>query len=150
MCLECPKPMGMQSKEIKDSAIKTGDGAVVGGKEGYYARLNNDTAWCVPNITGHAGCGEFNENMSVEVTFSSRFQVLAMALQGEGSYSYGEYIRILYGYQEEFYFHKIRGTEQVIFSYLSLYNGKNGKYFFKETKESVCIITCHLALTLKR
>ena len=44
MCLECPKPMGMQSKEIKDSAIKTGDGAVVGGKEGYYAQLNNDTA----------------------------------------------------------------------------------------------------------
>lgn len=33
MYLVCLKPLGMESKEIKDSAIQTGDGAAVGGKE---------------------------------------------------------------------------------------------------------------------
>lgn len=136
MYLECLKLLGMESKEIKDSAIQTGDGALVGGKEGYYARLYNDTAWCVPNIPGHTGPGEFRENIYVVVTFSSRLQVSAMALQGEGSYSYGEYIRILYKYQGEFYFYKVGGTEEVIFLFLSPYNGNNGK-----AKESVCFIT---------
>ena len=146
MCLECLKPLGMESKEIKDSAIKTGDGAVVGGKEGYYARLYNDTAWCVPNIPGHTGPGEFKKNIYVQVTFSTRVQVSAMALQGEESYSYGEYIRILYEYNGEFYFHKIGGTEQVIFSLLFLYSANNGICFIEETRERVCIITRHLAL----
>ena len=136
MYLECLKPLGMESKEITDSAIQTGDGAAVGGKEGYYARLYNDTAWCVPNIPGHTGPGEFRENIYVVVTFSSRLQVSAMALQGKGSYSYGEYIRILYEYQGEFYFYKVGGTEEVIFLFLPPYNGNNGK-----TKESVCFIT---------
>ena len=102
--LECLKPLGMESREIEDSAIKTGKDAVSGGKEGYYARLHNDKAWCIPNIAGHSGPGEFKPNIYVEVTFSGRLQVSAMALQGKGSYSYGEYIRILYEYNGEFYF----------------------------------------------
>lgn len=31
--------LGMESREIKNSAIKTGDRAVAAGKEVYYARL---------------------------------------------------------------------------------------------------------------
>ena len=127
----------MESKQIKDSAIKTGDGAVIGGKEGYYARLHNGNAWCIPNVVGHVGPGEFKDNIYIEVTFSGRSQVSAMALQGQGQYSYGEYVRISYEYNGQFYFHKIDGTEQVRFLFLSHCLVNNGKSFIKEAKESV-------------
>ena len=118
--LECLKPLGMESREIKDSAIKTGDGAVIGGKEGYYARLNNNKAWCTPHIFWLSGPGEFRPNIYIEVTFSGRLQVAAMALQGQKSYSYGKSIRVSYEYNGEFYFHKIGGKEQVRYLFLSL------------------------------
>ena len=122
----------MESGEIKNSAIKTGEGAVLSGKEGYYARLHYDKAWCTPNIPGHTGPGEFKKNIYVEVTFSGRRQVSAMALQGERQYSYGEYIRILYEYNGQFYFHKIGGTNEVRLLFLSPYLGNNGIFFIKE------------------
>ena len=149
MCLECVKPLGIESKEIKNSAIKTGDYAVLAGMEGYYPRLRNDKAWCIPNILKYTGRGEFRNNIFAEVTFSGRRQVSAMALQGYAMYSYGNYIRISYEYDGQFYFHKIDGAEQVIFSFLSLYNGDNGKSFTKETNESTYIITRHLVVFLK-
>ena len=110
----------MESREIKNSAIKTGDGAVISGKEGYYARLHNDKAWCTPNIIDYSGPGEFRPNIYIEPTFSGRFQVAAMALQGEKSYSYGKSIRVSYEYNGEFYFHKIGRKEQVRYLFLSL------------------------------
>ena len=146
--LECLKPLGMESREIEDSAIKTGKGAVSGGKEGYYARLHNDKAWCIPKITGHSGPGEFRSNIYVEVTFPGHLQVSAMALQGKGSYSYGEYIRISYEYNGEFYFHKFGGTEQVRIFFLSPNLSNNGKSL-KKTKESAYIMTRHLAVLLE-
>ena len=138
--LECLKPLGMESREIEDSAIKTGKDAVSGGKEGYYARLHNDKAWCIPNIAGHSGPGEFKPNIYVEVTFSGRLQVSAMALQGKGSYSYGEYIRISYEYNGEFYFHKIGGKEQVRILFLSPNLRNNRKSFIKkkEFRQFIC------------
>lgn len=113
MFLDCLQPLGMQSKKIKDSAIKTGDGAVAGGKEGYYARLNNEKSWCIPNIPGHTGPGEFKDNMYIEVTFSGSHQISAMALQGDGDYSYGKYIKVLYDYAGYFHLYKIDGKEEV-------------------------------------
>ena len=118
--LECLKPLGMESREIKNSAIKTGDGAVISGKEGYYARLHNDKAWCTPNINEYSSPGEFRPNIYIEVTFSGRLQVAAMALQGQKSYSYGKFIRVWYEYNRKFYFHKIDGKEQVRHLFLSL------------------------------
>ena len=136
----------MESKQIKDSAIRTGVGAVASGKEGYYARLHNDKAWCIPNIIGYIGSGEFKGNIYIEVTFSGRYKVSAMALQGERQYSYGEFVRISYEYNGQFYYHKIGSTEQVRFFFLSHYLGNNQKSFIKETKESVYIVTCQNAL----
>ena len=132
--LECLKPLGMESREIKNSAIKTGKDAVMSGKEGYYARLHNDKAWCTPNIPSYTGPGEFRKNIYVEVTFSGRLQVSAMALQGEGSYSYGESIRVSYEYNGQFYFHLIDGNNQVRFLFLSRDLGSLEKSFIKETK----------------
>ena len=130
----------MESREIEDSAIKTGKDAVSGGKEGYYARLHNDKAWCIPNINGHSGPGEFRSNIYVEVTFSGRLQISAMALQGKGSYSYGEYVRISYEYNGEFYFHKIGGKEQVRILFLSPNLRNNRKSFIKkkEFRQFIC------------
>ena len=105
----------MQSKKIKDSAIKTGEDAVTSGKEGYYARLNNEKSWCIPNIPGYTGPGEFKSNMYIEVTFSGSHQISAMALQGEGDNSYGKYIRVSYDYAGFFHFYKIDGKTEVSF-----------------------------------
>ena len=113
LSLECLQPLGMQSKKIKDSAIKTGEDAVTSGKEGYYARLNNENSWCIPNIPDHTGPGEFKNNMYIEVTFSGSHQISAMALQGEGDYSYGNYIRVSYDYAGFFHFYKIDGKAEV-------------------------------------
>ena len=113
--LECLQALGMQSKKIKDSAIKTGEDAVTSGKEGYYARLNNEKSWCIPNIPGYTGPGEFKSNMYIEVTFSGSHQISAMALQGEGDNSYGKYIRVSYDYAGFFHFYKIDGKTEVSF-----------------------------------
>ena len=116
MFLDCLQPLGMQSKKIKDSAIKTGQDAVASGKEGYYARLNNEKSWCIPNVPGHTGFGEFKNNMYVEVTFSGSHHISAMALQGEGDYSYGKYIRVSYDYAGVFHFYYIDGKSVVSLS----------------------------------
>lgn len=111
----------MESKKIKDSAIKTGEDAMAEGTKGSYARLNNDKAWCIPNIPSYTGPGEFKSNIYIEVTFSGSHQISAIALQGKGVYSYGKYIRVLYDYEGIFLFYTIGGSDQVSFSLLFHY-----------------------------
>ena len=105
----------MESKKIKDSAIKTGEDGMASETKGSYARLNNDKAWCIPSIPSYTGPGEFKNNMYIEVTFSGSYQISAMGLQGKDVYSYGKYIRVSYDYQGIFHFHKIDGRDQVSF-----------------------------------
>ena len=105
----------MESKNIKDRAIKTGEDAMAGGTKGSYARLNNDKAWCIPSIRNYPGPGEFKNNMYIEVTFSGSHQISAMGLQGKDGYSYGKYIRVSYDYKGIFHFYRIDGKNQVRF-----------------------------------
>ena len=105
----------MESKKIKDSAIKTGEDVMAGGMKGSYARLNNDKAWCIPSTPNYPGPGEFKNNMYIEVTFSGSHQISAIGLQGKDVYSYGKYIRVLYDYNGIFHFYRIDGTNQVRF-----------------------------------
>ena len=51
--------------------------------------------------------------MYIEVTFSGSHQISAMALQGDGDYSYGKYIKVLYDYAGYFHLYKIDGKEEV-------------------------------------
>ena len=117
ICLACLQPLGMESGAIPDSSIKTGEGAVSAGQEGYFGRLNNNQEWCIPNVFNHQGPGTFNREMYIQISLSARYRVAAIALQGGSEkrkqYTYGNVMRIYYTYDGDFFLHKTDGSPNV-------------------------------------
>ena len=74
--------------------MTTPNGAVTSGKEGKYARLNNNEAWCIPQL--QAIDDVFRENVYLEIDLVQERSITALALQGLKRYGYGEKIRIQY------------------------------------------------------
>lgn len=91
----CSQALGLADKtKILDSQISTPSGAVVSGKEGKYARLNNDEAWCIPQLKTSEDI--FRENIHLDVNLGLRKMITAIAVQGLTQYSPGKKIRLLF------------------------------------------------------
>ncbi|XP_047134666.1 discoidin domain-containing receptor 2 isoform X1 [Hydra vulgaris] len=92
---ECSKPLGLESKKILDNAIFAPPSAVASGKEGYYARLNNKLAWCIPN-SPNSKDSVFKDDVYITIDLIDEYQITAISLQGYKLYSVGPMIRISY------------------------------------------------------
>lgn len=92
--LGCQNPLGLESGVIRDESMTALPEAVQSGKEGYYARLNFEEAWCTP--AGSGSTDVFTEKNYLEINFHTQMKISAIALQGWTQYSYGNYIRISY------------------------------------------------------
>lgn len=91
----CSQALGLADKtKILDSQISTPDGAVVSGKEGKYARLNNNEAWCIPQLKTSEDI--FRDNIHVDINLGQIKMITAIAVQGLNQYSPGKKIRLLY------------------------------------------------------
>ena len=86
--------MGLEDKTILDSQISVPSGAVVSGKEGKYARLNNKEAWCIPQLKTSEDI--FRENIHLDINLGQIKMITAIAVQGLESYGPGKKIRLLY------------------------------------------------------
>ena len=80
--------------KISDSQLTTPEGAVTSGKEGKYARLNNNEAWCIPQLSSSEDV--FRDNIYLEINLGVQKQITAIAIQGFERYGPGKKIRLLF------------------------------------------------------
>ena len=112
--------MGLNNKKILDSWMTTPPGAVTSGKEGKYARLNNNEAWCIPQLASSEDV--FRDNIHLEINLGLQKQITALAVQGLDQYSPGKKIRLQYDLSEGIfleYDHDVRYLFHVLFGCLA-------------------------------
>ncbi|XP_066912509.1 discoidin domain-containing receptor 2-like isoform X2 [Clytia hemisphaerica] len=90
----CNQPLGLEDGSIKNSQLTTPSGGTTGGKEGFYARLNNDEAWCIPQLKSSEDV--FRDKVYLEIDLGQEKSIRALALQGYKQYGYGDKIRFYY------------------------------------------------------
>ena len=91
----CSQALGLADRtKILDSSMITPDGAVVSGKEGHYARLNNNEAWCIPQLRIDEDI--FREGIHLDINLGQMKMITAIAVQGLDQYSPGRKIRLTY------------------------------------------------------
>ena len=76
----CNQPLGLEDGTIKNSQLTTPPGGTTGGKEGFYARLNNDEAWCIPQLKSSEDV--FRDKVYLEIDLGEEKSIRALALQG--------------------------------------------------------------------
>ena len=76
----CNQPLGLEDGTIKNSQLTTPPGSTTGGKEGFYARLNNDEAWCIPQLKSSEDV--FRDKVYLEIDLGEEKSIRALALQG--------------------------------------------------------------------
>jgi len=115
----CHHALGLESGTIKNEQMLAPEDAVQSGKEGYYARLNNKNAWCTPK---GGSSSTFRPNVYLEIDLRKKYQISAIALQGLGSYSYGNYVKISYSWDDMYLYYSKNGDQNYNLPVQNKYN----------------------------